>query len=485
VKKLVIVVLIVLLGVAGWAGTTYVFGGKVEDQYFASLDQYGHWGPFQLTSESYERGFLSSRARTVLELNVPESAISQDKSLAGKPLSLTFEHILRHGPLPAGRTADGGFSMAPMMAMIETRLVGVSPSEQSLDEVLAELPQLRDSYAYTIIGLSGGGSNRLMVPAFEKSFGEKALTVNWGGLTCDTEFSRNLEGFAGNFVLPSLKVEMKDGHMAWEGISAEFDLTAAFPMVYVGSSEGRFGSLEMAFSDMKGESKQIAMKDLDVNSQSTVDGAFINYLYAINMAGITVDGEVFGPGLLEVSARNLDGEALSHFQAAMLQMYREDVFDPNMAAFRMLQIYATLFSELSKGSPEIEISRLQFATPMGVIDGNARVKFHGGEGLVLGDMQAMAKNFEAEAKVTVDEKLVRTVLAANFEQEMKTAREQGMGPQYPDEKITELAGQQVDGQLGALAQQNFFVRNDGKLSSHAIFSRGELLLNGQQPMAQP
>jgi uncharacterized protein YdgA (DUF945 family) len=236
---------------------------------------------------------------------------------------------------------------------------------------------------------------------------------------------------------------------------------------------------------MTGESKQIAMKDLDVNSQSTVDGAFINYLYAINMAGITVDGEVFGPGLLEVSARNLDGEALSHFQAAMLQMYREDVFDPNMVAFRMLQIYAKLFSELSKGSPEIEISRLQFATPMGEIDGNARVKYHGGEGLVLGDMQALAKNLEAEARVTVDEKLVRTVLAANFEQKMKTAREQGGIPQYPDEKITELAGQQVDGQLGALAQQNFFVRNDGKLRSHAIFSRGELLLNGQQPMTQP
>jgi uncharacterized protein YdgA (DUF945 family) len=85
----------------------------------------------------------------------------------------------------------------------------------------------------------------------------------------------------------------------------------------------------------------------------------------------------------------------------------------------------------------------------------------------------------------VDEKLVRTVLVSNFEQKMKTAREQGVGPQYPDEKITELAGQQVDGQLGAMAQQNFFVRNDGKLSSHAIFSRGELLLNGQQPMTQP
>jgi uncharacterized protein YdgA (DUF945 family) len=485
VKKLIIAVLIVLVGLSGWAGATYVIGGQVEKRFLACLDRVEQLGPFQLTSRSYERGFLSSRARTVLEFKVPDpsAAQDQDQEMAKKSLTLTFEHTLRHGPLPAGTTPDGGFSLAPMLALVETRLAGVSAGDQILDEVLAGIPQLGDSYAFTIIGLGGGGSSRLMIPAFEKTDEEKNFTISCGGLTLDSQFSRGMEEFAGSFALPALQVRMEDGHLLWDGISGSFDMSEAFAGVYLGSSEVRLDTMQIAFADPKCGNKEIVIKGLDVSSQSSREGSNINGFQSVKLSGITVEGETYGPGLVEMELRKFDGEAFSHYQTDMLQAYRE-VSDPEEMVIRILPIYTRLFTELSKGSPEIELRRLQFSTPMGEFDGNARLKLHGEEGLNLGDLGSLMKNLEAEAKVKADENLVRAVLASSIEERMKTARDQGDFPSFPDEKISELAGQQVDIQLEALAQQKYLVRNNGKLSSHAVFNRGELVVNGQQLLTQ-
>lgn len=484
-KKLIIAVLIVLVGAAGWAGATYVIGGQVEKRYLASLDQVERLGPFQLTNQSYERGFLSSRARTVLEFTVPDPSASQDEDqeTAKKSLNLTFEHTFRHGPLPAGRTPDGGFTLAPMLTLVETRLVGVCAGDQILDKVLAEIPQLGKSYAFTIIGLGGGGSSRLSVPAFEKTDEEKDFAITCGGVTLDAQFSRGLEEFAGSFALPGLQVRMEDGHLLWDGISGSFDMSEAFAGVYLGSSDVQLNTMQIAFTDPEGGNQGIVIKGLEIGSESSREGSTVKGFQSVKLSGITIDGETFGPGLMEMEIRKFDGEAFSRYQADMLQAYRE-VSDPEEMVIRILPIYTRFFTELSKGSPEIELRRLQFSTPMGEFDGSARLKLHGEEGLELGDLGSLMKNLEAEAKVKADENLVRAVLASSIEERMKTARDQGDFPSFPDEKISELAGQQVDIQLEALAQQKYLVRNNGKLSSHAVFNRGELVVNGQQLLTQ-
>jgi uncharacterized protein YdgA (DUF945 family) len=486
VKKLIIAVLIVLVGASGWAGATYVIGGQAEKRYLASLDQVERLGPFQLTNQSYERGFLSSRARTVLEFTVPDPSASQDQDqeTGEKSLNLTFEHTFRHGPLPAGRTPDGEFRLEPMLALVETRLVGVSAGDQLLDEVLAEIPQLGKSYAFTIIGLGGGGNSRLSVPAFEKTDEEKDFAITCDGLTLDAQFSRGLDEFSGSFALPSLKVWMKDGHLLWEGISGSFDMNEAFAGVFLGNSDVRLDTVEIAFADPKcGSNKKIEVKNLEIGSQSSREGSNVNGSQSINVSGVTVDGETYGPGLLEVEVRKIDGEALSRYQADMLKAYRE-TSDPEEMVIRVLPIYTRLFAELSEGSPEIELRRLQFSTPMGDFDGNARLKLHGEEGLNLDGLESLMKNLEAEANATADEKLVRAVLSSRIEERMMTARDQGDFPMFPDEKIRELAGNQVDIQLEALAQQKFLVRDKGKLKSHAVFNRGELVVNEQQLLTQ-
>jgi uncharacterized protein YdgA (DUF945 family) len=485
VKKLIIAVLIVLVGVLGWAGATYVIGRQVETRYLAYLDQVERLGPVRLTNQSFERGFLSSRARTTLEFTVPDPAVTQaqDEEIAEKSLVLTFEHTFRHGPLPAGTSPDGRFRPAPMLALIETRLTGLSAGDQILDEVLEKIPELGDSYAFTIVGLDGGGSSRLKIPAFEKTDEEENLAITFDGLTFDSRFSRGMEKISGNLALPGLQVRMEDGHLLLGGIGGSFDMGEAFAGVYLGSSGIRLDAMQIAFSDPEGGNEEIVIKGLEIGSQSSRDGSSINGFQTVKLSGVTVDGETYGPALVELEARNLDGEALSRYQADLLQLYRESS-DPEEMAVSLLPVYTRFFAELSKGAPEIELRRLQFSTPMGDFDGNARLKLHGGEDLEPGDLSSLIKNLEAEAAVTADEKLVRAMLAGTVEEKMKAARDQGDFPSFPDEKISELAGRQVDIQLEALGQQKILVRDKEKLSSHAVFNRGELVVNGQPLLTQ-
>ena len=479
-KKLIIAIVIVVICVAGWAGATYIVGGQVESRYSALLDQYGQYGGWQWSSQSYERGFLTSRARTVLELPMPK-AVEQNQDVPQEPLRLTFEHILHHGPLPAGNTPDGKFSMTPILAWVETRLVDVSPSDESLDETVKKLPQLRESYAFTVVGLDGGGASRLMIPAFEQTLKQDdgEFTFSWDGLTVNSQFSKDMEAISGECSLPRIQVRMKDGGMAWDGIHANFDLTQAFPMVYVGDFAMHLGGMQMNFQDPQGNNeREVSMKGLDFTSQSVREGSTVRYDQAIKLAAFTVGDETYGPGLMEVTTSNLDGEAVSRFQSDIQQMSQAGaIYTPEDITARLLPVYIQFLTDLAKSSPEIDFRRVQFATPRGNLDGSVRVKLHGEDGVVFNDPQSWAKNLEAAAQLTIDEGLVRSMMASDLEKDFKLAREQGNLPDFSDEEIGNLIQQQIDGQIEAMAAQNLLLRENGQLKSQATFNRGELVVN--------
>ena len=59
-KKLVsILILLVLLVIGLWGGTTYWFGIKAEQQYLALLQQASQWQQLKFVNESYSSRFLS------------------------------------------------------------------------------------------------------------------------------------------------------------------------------------------------------------------------------------------------------------------------------------------------------------------------------------------------------------------------------------------------------------------------------------------
>lgn len=472
-KKIVLILVIILIGLAGWAGATYLIGGQVEQRYREGITLLEQWGPFRLTSESYERGFLSSRGRTLLELSVPVPA-EEKGEVETKFLRLTLEHQLRHGPLPVGA------GMAPQLACIETRLVEASFGEGG--ELLEEMPWLDKVSLQTNIGFDGGGRGRLLIPAFEKSVEEQQLTASWGGMKSDIKFSANLANLAGDIELSELKLTAKDGRLQWEGARAEFDFHEAFPMVYLGRYQADSGPLELTFDEPGKGRRNLRVEGFAVDSLASQSGETVDYLQKLKVAEVTVDDAGYGPGELEVAARGLDGEVLSRYQQDMLGVYGQESLDPEVIGLQMMQVYLRLLSGLAEGSPEIEVSKLQFVTPKGNVSGSLWLKLHGETGQVPGDVAALLQKLEGQAQVAADENLVRTVLSGMVAQQLKNALRQQDLPLPTDEELAAMAGSQIEQQLESLIGQQFIERSGGKLRCQAVLKGGELTVNGQRLM---
>ena len=476
-KKIVLILVIVLICIAGWAGATYVIGGQIQQRYQDSITRLEQWGPFHLTSESYQRGFLSSCARTLMEFSVPVPA-EDEGAVETRTLRLTFEHQLRHGPLPGG----GGFSLAPQLVHIETRLIAAVLGQGRENELLSELSWLEDVSLLTSIGFNGGGQGRLLIPAFEKVIEEEQLTISWGGLRSDTRFSNNLADLAGDIELSGLQVMAKDGRLQWDGAHADFDFHEAFPMVYLGRYRADSGPMELAFDEPGNGRRNLRVEGLVVDSLASQRGETVEYLQSLKVAKVAVDDTGYGPGELEVAVSGLDGNVLSQYQRDVVGVYGQDSFDPEVIGLQMMQVYLRLLSGLVEGSPEIEFRKLQVTTPGGNFSGNLRLKLNGEAGMKLGDVTAMLQKLEGQAQATADESLVKTVLAARVAQQMKAAFMQQDRPLPTDEEIAVQAGLQVEQQLEALIGQQFIERTEGKLRCKAIFDRGELRVNGNRLM---
>lgn len=474
-KKIIVFLIIILLVIAGWACATYLVGGQVEKHYRDHLARFEKWGPVQLTSESYQRGFLSSKGRTLVELSVPAPA-GEEGEVETKTLKLTLEHRICNGPLPVGA---GSFSLAPKLAHIETRLVAAAAGEEDL---LAKLPWLGEIKDVSTISLSGRGRDRLLVPGLETTIEEEQLTINWGGLSGDTEFSMDLKELAGKLEIAALNMKDDEGSLQWDGARIDFDLYEAFPLVYLGTYQSSFGPLELDFATPGKGRKKVRVEGVAIDSQASQNASTVEYLQTFKVARVDVDDAGYGPGELELALRGLDGEVLSRYQQDALGIYEQESFDPESMGLYMMQVYMRLLSGMIKGSPEIELRKLQIATPEGDFSGKLRLKLHGSEDLEPGNMPALLQQLEGQAQVTVDEKLVKTVLIGMISQQIKNAYRQQDLSLPTDEEIAAQAAQQVEQQLEALIGQQFIERSEGKLQSKAVLNRGELKVNGNRLM---
>jgi len=294
------------------------------------------------------------------------------------------------------------------------------------------------------------------------------------------QFSSDMQTASGILSLPLLQVQTENGEFFWDGLLAEFNLKQAFPRVFLGRSDMQFANLKMQFQDSETDSPQeLVMEGFKVLTKSERDGNAVNCTQTLELEGIAVAGETYGPGLVEVVTRNFNGEALSRLQMDVQQVCRnsENLFDPEEMAIRLQPIYTQFFLEMVSSSPEIDFRRVQFNTPKGNLDGSLRVKLHGEDGVAFNDPESWAKSLEAAAQVTVDENLVRSLMAGDLERTIKLAREQGNLAGLTDEQASNLVQQQIDGQIEDMAARNLLVRDNGQLKAQATFNRGELDVN--------
>ncbi len=482
-KKLAIIVVVVLLCVVGWAGATYVVSGKVESQYFNLLEQNAHWGPVTLTSKSYQRGFLTSKAEMLLEMKIPKTAIEEGEEPTVETVQLVFEHTLHHGPLPI---VAGQASLSPALALVDTRMVLFSPEDEALEELLQNIPELKDSFVHIRFGFDGSANGKIEIPPFEKHMEEGAFV--WGGFTATTDYAPGAGTLVGTVDMPKLEIHLDDGSLSWSGVSGDFDLVEVLPMLFVGTSQMVSGGMEVDFSDGEGEeSTVVQVNEFKVVTESSFDGQLVQATQSMNFDGATFDGESYGPLIFDVELKNMDGQALSDYQVKVMAIYREaDTLEPDALVAELLPLYSDLSMKLMTGSPEFNIKRFYVNTPKGEAEGTFKLKLNKPTDEAPENLAAIfgyLQYLDSSADLSVDESLLRVLLASNMKNsvklELEAVRKAGVEVEMSDEEVDVMVEQQLDQQLEMLIAQNLIVRDGGKIRSNATFNDGQLLVNGQ------
>lgn len=494
-KKSGILLAVILFLAIVWGGTTYVVGNKAELYYHNMLQEASQFGFLNLTNTSYERGFLQSRAVTLLEINFPGVIVPEESEAEEDPealvveqsVRLVFEHTLHHGPLPYSSGPAGRYGFGPAIALVETNLIEFSPDQESFEGLLEGIPELRESIDISRIRLDGTMDSLLEIPPFEYTTEQSQL--NFDGLKAETVYSLATGAMSGTYDMQSVTFQMsKGGSMGCQGFSGEFDLQRVLPMLYIGLSKAVVGAMEMNFmAPVSGEQETFKLEQMELTSNSRFDGKMVHIEQNTTFGGLYIDGEKYGPLLIDAEMKNFDAEALSEYQQAVIDIYRDSSsLDPDAIAGTLLPMYLDLFSRLVAGDPEMNIRNFSLVTPQGDAAGNLHVKLVGIEDVNLDDPMMMlqyVQNIDAAANLSLDEALLQAIALAqvrsSIQSQVEAAEELGQELAFTEEQIEEMALQQFEQQLEMLLVEEYIVREGEKLMVSMTFKQGKLMVNGR------
>ena len=450
-KKFALVVMVFILG--AYAASAYIFGGQARDQYFSALKEYERYGFVSLSNQSYERGFFTSRAQTLVEVRFPD--VSEEAG--GNVSRFVLSHALRHGPLTGG---EGKFS--PGLARITSTVEPVAGDAVSQDFFVA-VPEMAQTVSDIHVGFDGDVAGDVRIPAIDRNIdGEH---VAWGGLDLRAEYVPSSRKLSGSLTMPSLVVKAGEGSTELEAMTGEFDLVEVLPLVYA----GRVDAGVSAMGIIPAEGEDVRVKNLRLSSNSSCDESLYHFAQNIGVESVSVGASTYGPASCELVGKNINATALSEFQSSLQELYR-DMGDTDSEVFydRVGQLYAGLFAKVLAGKPELGMPHLQVTTPLGDLKGAFSVKLLSPVADTALNPLLLLQHLEAGAQMAVHEELLKGMLRIGMEKE------------FGGENLEEMVQQRYAERIEPLVAQNLLVREAGILSGTASFSNGQLTVNGKE-----
>ena len=478
-KKLVSVLVLLVLLVAGlWGATTYWFGIKAEQQYLALLQQASQWQQLKFVSESYTRGFYQSQARSVIEIQLPPGTGEETQAF-----KINLAHEILHGPFPLGTLPDGQGRLKPVMAVIETRLVPGPELQSYLAELWTQVPELASLRDVTVIYLDGEGRERFVIPAFQHTFGkEEPVAATWKGLTFQADFTADLKAISGSLHIPGAEGRGKGFELRLGEVKFTFTTQEGVSGLWLGDLAFSLANLEFTLEQETGP-QSLLLRGFKADTATKASGDTLNCLVTLRTEQLKLDDTQYGPGVFELELRNLDAPTLARLQQDLKEEQAQPRRESSEAAqMKTLSRYLAILPDLLKKSPELEIRQLDFKTSMGDFSGKARLAFDGTKAGPVASPVALIAALTAQAELRIGEGLLRSVLAGMLQGDLLQEWEDEEGEAPDDEVISAVVSTKVDEQLATLVAQNLLVKENGTYAASARYEAGQITLNGR-PMS--
>jgi len=468
----------VAAAVVAYGGATWYLGQRVQTDYQEAVAELRKaLGNDVVVSNDYDKGFLSSTARLVLQW-VP--APDEEGGVAPQPLRLVVASDVRHGPLAgaklAGAVIDSRFSLEGLNADAQARLSKASA------------PILT-----TVHHLTGSHDVHFQLPAGEMGDSD-GMAMRWQEMAYDMAISRDGQHLKGSFRMPEFGLtgipdesalaeadpeEESDNDetaavepvdrtsIQLQGVDGRFDMAVIDGLWLIGPGKGDF-RMERAFVSMLpaggGDSKPLLdVKNVVGNYAVEAANGTLGMTTQLNAAGRVgpIDFEALSA---EEKIQRISIEAVRSFQRVVLDSYRAGGIANAVAAIEQQSM-----TVLMENAP-----RLVQALPAYSMQLKATYQGKTGELLYGGEVKRAPSDAEVAQAGWMPALMKSSVLQASARMPkawmLPLAHATGR-PQATD--------RDVDAML-RMAQSSGYVRQEGEFVTSTVqLESGQLNLNGK------
>jgi uncharacterized protein YdgA (DUF945 family) len=462
---------VILLGgsaiiIGSATASPYWFGSQIEGQFRTEIQQLKSdtnippWIKVHL--DSYEKGWLSSTARTTLTIDLAELAPPNTQQQPPEAIDIVVDHNIKHGPLAGSQLG---------MGMIESTLV--VPAEAK--DVVAHYFGNRSPFQQTTyVGMDGHTSTQFQIPAYHGRDHTDKMDINWQGLTGTFEGNWQSREGSGTMQAPLLEISSDDGNIAFKSLKLEG--SSHYTPEGLNLGNGNASLAEIIFSSPTEPGAHITgfkiAVDSDQNGSLVSGGETFSFEKAEIAQQLTI-----GPGELALEVRNLDAKTMATLNDRLYEAQKNGA-TPDQAGAAFALAMMELGPELLKSSPEFELRKLNLTTEMGDITSSLLVSFDGKGDFNLQDLSTLIPKLTIEAKASVPAVLLQMASQTQVRAQVAAMMEQQDEPLDPEELEMQIQ-QATQQQLAQLEQMNFIVPKDNLYTSHLLFKEGQLTLNGQ------
>jgi uncharacterized protein YdgA (DUF945 family) len=295
---------------------------------------------------TYQRGWFQSRAETVVEiLNFSDAS--------SNPQTLLLIHDIDHGFMPV------------QSVLIRTSVYSNRPVETVLNKTEDEVNILLE--VRTAIQLNGDSLSRLRVPTL--MINEQNARLQWEGLEGRVYLKRDLSMLKAEMAMPKIDLETTEGQIIIRDVMLNAELQPNQAVLMASK-----GSLTLAEVEIKGkQTALVKLQDVTLQGSHDVENDYLSVLLNTGLQQIQVGTEAYGPGYSDFKLHHWHVPTLTRIKNILSEIRDDRLPKQQQTQIAMFQLMPQGLA-LLKQNPELAITRLQFITNEGELQGTVRIK---------------------------------------------------------------------------------------------------------------
>lgn len=398
ITGLVVILAVLILG------SFYVTGIVTQRTFNRSLDLMNQTNGVTVSLVNYQRHWFNASAGLNVKFQIPErvetNADGKLETIPAQEFTLAVPVEIMHGPVIY---TNKGVLFGLGYATSELNL----PKEIS-EKMAAEFsdksvqPKFQLSLFVNYLNRS---HFQLAVPAFKLISKEGNGEINWLGLTADSSVSSSLNKFNGQLKLDGLKVVKEKMKVDLSAVMSNYSLKRTKDGLFVGDAGFSVPSVVISQDDKP----QLSLVQFKAHTESSITKNLFETSFKTSFDKVLLNEKQYGPGLLELSIKNLDAKVLAELNAQANAMQQAPGTQKQQALFAMLPVLPKLFAQ----GPSFEISTLKLTVPEGDIDGQLVITLPKSENI---NPFQMMQALEGKGKLQVPSEMVKHALIESLKQ---------------------------------------------------------------------